>query len=388
MRRVETVVVGGGPAGAAAARILAAAGRGVVLLERAAAPHHKVCGEFLSIETQAHLLRLGVDAEALGGVPVERLTLHSPTRSVSSELPFRGLSLSRHRLDAAVLDAARQSGAEVRRGVAVRSVAQSCDAWTVQSDDGEALHCRHLVLATGKTGLRGIADARKGVMVGVKMHLCPAEPVHRQLEGRVELFLLDRGYVGLELVENGVANLCALLPRDVVARLGSGWAGLREHLVESSPALARRLDGAVPLWDRSLAVVCPAGGYMHRAGGEAEGTTAYRVGDRFAHIPPFTGDGLAIALTTAALAAGHILEGLPPEAYTAAARRVTGKLVRLAGLMSALAGTRSGRNVLIRAAAWAPFLVGNIARQTRMPLPVKGFCPDGAGRLANAGSRR
>jgi flavin-dependent dehydrogenase len=204
----------------------------------------------------------------------------------------------------------------------------------------------------------------------------------------VELFFLDRSYIGLELVEDGIANLCCLLPRETVARLGSGWASLREHLVAEMPALAERLDGAVPVWDKPLAVVCPAGGYLHRAQGAAEGTAAYRVGDRFAHIPPFTGDGLAVALTTAALAVGHILEGRPPEAYAGAARRATGTAVRLAGIMSGLAGTRLGRNVLIRAAGWAPSLVGNIARRTRMPLSAKGFCSEAAGRLANAGSRR
>jgi flavin-dependent dehydrogenase len=387
---VETVVVGGGPAGAGVACGLAAAGREVVLLERDGAPHHKVCGEFLSIETQVHLLQLGVDAAALGAAPIGQVSIHSSTRSVSTALPFRGLSLSRYRLDDALLDAARQSGAEVRCGVAVRSVAPAGDAWIVQRDDGDALHCRHLVLATGKTGVRGIADARAGAMVGLKMHLRPSDDVARALEGRVELFFLDRSYIGLELVEDGIANLCFLLPRETVARLGPGWAALCVHLVAGMPALAERLDGAVPVWDKPLAVVCPAGGYVHRAEGEgaAKAAAMYRVGDRFAHIPPFTGDGLAIALTTAALAVGHILEGRPPEAYEAAARRLTGRAVRLAGLMAALAGTRSGRNVLIRTAGWAPFLVGNIARRTRMPLPVKGFCRDAAGRLANGGSRR
>lgn len=384
MRRVETVVVGGGPAGAAVASGLAAAGREAVLLERTGAPHHKVCGEFLSIETRAHLLQLGVDAAALGAAPVEQVTIHSSTRSVSTVLPFRGLSLSRYRLDAALLDAARQSGADVRCGVAARSVAPTGDAWTVQCDDGETLHCRRLVLATGKTGVRGIADAREGAMVGLKTHLRPSGDVRHALEGRVELFFIDRGYIGLELVEDGIANLCFLLPRETVARLGGGWEALRDHLTAAMPALAGRLDGAVQLWDKPLAVVCPAGGYVHRT----EGAAAYRVGDRLAHIPPFTGDGLAIALTTAALAVGHILAGRPPGAYEAAARRVTGTAVRLAGIMSALAGTRSGRAVLIRVAGWAPNLIGNIARRTRMPLATQGFCPESAARLANAGSRR
>ena len=83
MTRAETVIVGGGPAGSATAFGLAALGRDVVLIERTAKPHHKVCGEFLSVETQTQLQRLGVDPSSLGAVPVEQVALYSSSRSVT-----------------------------------------------------------------------------------------------------------------------------------------------------------------------------------------------------------------------------------------------------------------------------------------------------------------
>src|ERR1700751_3815187 len=122
MTRAETVIVGGGPAGSATASGLAASGCDVVLIERTAKPHNKVCGEFLSVETQTQLHRLGVDPSALGAVPVERLALYSSICSVTSALPFRGLSLSRYRLDDALLQCAQNSGATLKRNVAVKSV--------------------------------------------------------------------------------------------------------------------------------------------------------------------------------------------------------------------------------------------------------------------------
>jgi len=364
MRPVETAIVGGGPAGAAAACGLASLGRAVVLVERAGGPHHKVCGEFLSIETQTQLLRLGVDAAALGAVPIENVTVHSSTRSVTAALPFRALSLSRYRLDAALLQSAEERGAELKRNVAVRGVAPARGGWTLECDDGETLHCRHLVLATGKWGLRGLPDTRDGSRVGLKMHLRPSAVVRRALDGRVELSFLDGSYVGIELIENGIANLCFLLPRAVVARLGSGWPAMGEHLAASLPSLAERLAGAEPLWDKPMAVVCPTGGHLHGAGGPA----VYRVGDRLAHIPPFTGDGLAIALGSAALAVEHIRQGRAPAAYLAAAQRLTGKAIRLASAVSGLAANRAGRAALLGAAACAPGLIGTLVRHTRLPL--------------------
>ena len=319
MTRAETVIVGGGPAGSATACGLAALGRDVVLIERTAKPHHKVCGEFLSVETQTLLQRLDVDLSGLGAVPIEQVAVYSSRRSVTSALAFRALSLSRYRLDDALMRCAQNSGARLRRNVAVKSATPGGDGWNVLCDDGEAIYCRHFVLATGKLGLRGVDDARDGSLVGLKMHLRLSPGARRALEGRVELFFFDGSYIGLELIEDGIANLCFVLPRATVARLGSGWPALRGHLASALPSLAERLEGAEPLWDKPLAVVCPIGGHLHRE----RGTAVYRVGDRIAHIPPFTGDGLAIALASAALAVGHIRHGLPPDAYLASARQLT-----------------------------------------------------------------
>ena len=365
MTHVETIIVGGGPAGAATACALAANGREAMVLERSDAPHHKVCGEFLSVETQAQLQLLGIDVAALGAVAIDRVAIYSPARRVAAALPFRALSLSRYRLDDALLRRAETLGAQVRRGVPVRNVAPDGEGWTVQCDAG-AVHCRNLVLATGKRGLRGIDDTRDGSRVGLKMHLQLTEEARRALTGRVELYFLGRSYAGLELVEDGIANLCLLMPRAVVAQLGSGWQPLQEHLVRALPALGGRLAGSRPLFDKPLAVVAPTGGHLHRE----QAAAVYRVGDRLAHIPPFTGDGLAIALASARLAADCICAGCSPAQYLAAARRLTGRPIRFAGLLSGLAGTGLGQTTLMSAASLVPALLDGIVRRTRVPLAV------------------
>ncbi len=366
MRHVETVIVGGGPAGAATACALAACGREAVLIERSDRPHHKVCGEFLSVETQAQLHALGIDAAALGAVAIDRVAVYSATRDVVSALPFRALSLSRYRLDEALLRRAAALGAQVRRG-GVRNVTPDGEGWIVHCDDGETIACWRLVLATGKRGLRGIEDTRDGSRVGLKMHLRLAGEACAALAGRVELYFVVGSYAGLELVEDSIANLCLLMPRELVARLGSGWQPVEEHLTRALPALAERLAGSLPLWDKPLAVVAPARGHLHREQRDA----VYRVGDRLAHIPPFTGDGLAIALASGVLAAAHIREKAPPAQYLAAARKLTGKPVRFAGLLSGLAATGTGQSVLIGAALLAPGLIDGIVRRTRLSLVAR-----------------
>lgn len=364
MTGVETVVIGAGPAGSATACGLAALGRDVLLIERSAAPHHKVCGEFLSVETQLLSRRLGVDPSALGAAEIDEVVLHSVDRSVRAALPFRALSLSRYRLDDALLQSALRRGARLKRSVSVRQVMPNGSGWNVLCDNGEVVRCRNLVLATGKLGLRGIDDERDRSLVGLKMHLRPSPAARRALDGRVELFFLNDTYVGLEMIEDGVTNLCLVLPATTVRKLESGWLGLHDHLTAALPALAARLAGAEPLWDKPKGVVCPVGGHLHRETHAA----VYRVGDRLAHIPPFTGDGLAIALGSAALAVEHIRRGLAPDVYLAAARQLTASPIRLAGLVSGLIRYGAARQLMFGAAAVAPGMVGALVRRTRLPL--------------------
>ena len=370
MSDVETIIVGGGPAGAAAAIRLAAAGREALLIERHAGPHHKVCGEFLSIETQDIVRRLGVDPAAQGAVPIDSVSIHAGRGIAQASLPFRALSLSRRRFDAALLDRAKQAGAELKCGVAVQAVTRENDGWSVRCDDGANLQARHLIVATGKQGLRGVSDSRDGSLVGLKMHLRLPAGRASALARRVELFMLDRAYVGLELVEHGVANLCLVMARAQAAQLGPAWPALRDHLAAAHAQLGVYLEGAKPQLDKPLAVVCPDGGHIHN---ESE-PAAYRVGDRLAHIPPFTGDGMAIAVASGALAAEHIIAGQSPAVYLDAARALTARPIRLAAMVAKLAASRAGRTLLVGAAALVPGLVAVVARRTRLDraaLPIQ-----------------
>ncbi|WP_310475146.1 FAD-dependent monooxygenase, partial [Sandarakinorhabdus sp.] len=82
------LIVGGGLAGAAAAIDLARAGLPPLLLEREAYAHDKICGEFLSGEAVKALAGLGVDARALGAVPITRVEINAGHRQAAAALPF------------------------------------------------------------------------------------------------------------------------------------------------------------------------------------------------------------------------------------------------------------------------------------------------------------
>lgn len=105
-------------------------------------------------------------------------------RAIAVALPFAGLSLSRLRLDAAILERAEYGGAEVWRGVRVLSASHEETSWILRCSGGKLGRCRNLVVATGKSTLRGIGDQRNSSMVGLKIHLGPSSAARLELDGQ------------------------------------------------------------------------------------------------------------------------------------------------------------------------------------------------------------
>src|SRR5215470_11350393 len=125
----DVVIIGAGVAGSSLAAALAARGTDVVLLERRSFPHHKVCGEFLSPESQASLRALGLydTVAALNPAPMTQARLFS-RRGVHLQVGLPGVAwgVSRFMLDPALAYAAVRVGAQLREGVTATAV-QSAD---------------------------------------------------------------------------------------------------------------------------------------------------------------------------------------------------------------------------------------------------------------------
>lgn len=306
----DVLVVGAGLAGSAAACLLARAGQDVLLLERETGPHHKVCGEFLSVEAIAHLRQLGVDPLALGGVPIERIRLISGRIEAEAPLPFQALGLSRHVLDEVLLERATAAGAQVERGLRVQEI----DGCVARTNRGER-EAHRVLLATGKLPVRekGVETPGRAAdgFVGFKMHYRLAPPAVHRLSGTITLVLFDGGYAGLQMVEAGRANLCLVLHRQQLVDIGGDWPAVRA-LLDGIAAVRMLLADAEPLFERPLTIANLAYGMASHPSADRR---VLRLGDQWAMTASLTGDGIAIALRSAFLAARCLAAGEDSAAY-------------------------------------------------------------------------
>jgi menaquinone-9 beta-reductase len=362
-RTVDCLVIGGGLAGAMAGLRLADAGREVLLVERESGPRPKVCGEFLSAETESYLRQSGIDPVEHGARHIKMLRFSTGTRRIEARLPFPALALSRTVLDEQLLRRAADRGCELLRGVAIEKLARKEDGWCANADDGQMVNARCVFLASGKHDLRGWARGAgvQNDLIGFKMcwRLAPSQA--GLLAGAIELVQFAGGYGGLVEVEDGSANL-AMVVRQSVFRKMRGWPGLLAHVRAENALLDERLEGATPEWERPMAISVIPYGYVARG---VDG--CWRVGDQVAVIPSFTGDGMAIALHSAALAVETLLAGGDVHEYQRALGAQLRSGIRIATALSRLMASRAAHSVAPVAMALLPMALGSIARATRIP---------------------
>ncbi|RIX48580.1 NAD(P)/FAD-dependent oxidoreductase [Paenibacillus nanensis] len=383
----DAVVLGAGVAGSAAAKALADCGWSTALLDRHRFPRHKVCGEFLSPESQGTLARLGLE-EAVKELSPSRITrtelyMHRGG-AIAIPLPGAAYGISRYLLDAILLRAAETAGVLVRQGMTALSVQRRGELYEITARTGhgngtEKLLARSVIGAWGGAGLKGIV--REGLShaaesyVGVKMHYRARSDGRSGQSGSeaVELYFFEGGYLGLNAVEDGNLNAAALLRRDDIPASHRSVAAMLEEAAARHPRLRERMADLTALPETASAV-SPVRISLR----PVPWADMPLIGDAVCRIPPLCGDGMSMALRSAELCvtfADRYLRGgltLPQweRAYSAALMREFRRPLRWGRLAQALLGSPLLSHALPGLARAAPWAAAGMVRATRLSARV------------------
>jgi menaquinone-9 beta-reductase len=373
----DMVIIGAGVAGSSLAAALASHGWDVALLERRQFPHHKVCGEFLSPESQASLRTLGLYDTVAALKPAVMTQAHLFSRRgvhLQVKLPGVAWGVSRFVLDATLAQAAARAGALVQEGITATAVQSTEAGYEVAVRDvrGEpAIVCGHaLVAACGRHPLPGLRPA------GVEAHTRPTHVgVKCHYEGltlppEVRLYLFDGGYVGLCPIEDGRANVALLVTQAAFARAGN-VPRMIDLAARLNPAFGRDLAGARALPESEVAVAPVDTGRP-----ATPWDRCARLGDAAVMIPPLCGDGMAMALRAAERCAPLAHEFLRGErslesweaSYRAAWHREFDRPIRVGRWLQSLLGMPGLGDLLLGVGVLLPPLSARLVRATRAPL--------------------
>ncbi len=312
----DVIVVGAGVAGAFAALLAARRGLQVLLVDRQRFPRSKVCGCCLNRRAQQILQRAGLDAglRALNPAPADAVQLRHGHRSLQISVPG-GLAISRGVLDQWLVDEAVLAGAQFLDDLTATVLPLSSrPAFSgpaglsdptlrtveLRNNSLKTLTTASVVLVCdglGHPSLQRLAGfesvPRNGARLGLGAMFPRGAADDWIPRHQILMSLARQGYAGIVQVENGQLVLAAAVDATALQKSQSPLACLSKILEaagcpvpEALPSASIR--GTIPL-TRTSSRLCD-----HRL---------MVLGDAAGYVEPFTGEGMAWALSAAALAA-------------------------------------------------------------------------------------
>jgi len=272
----DLTIVGAGLAGLALANALQSAGIQVALHEAHTLPRHRVCGEFICGQGAAALDKLGL-SECLEAAKSHRtIQWYNNNKCIlRSKLPTPAVGISRYSIDQSLAD-------------------------TFASAGGRLIQNSRFAHGAPKEAIVWCAGRRseKSDWIGLKCH-----STNLKLKADLELHLGEHAYIGLSAVEDGRVNICGLFkrrpqisaPKDQILfhYLKASKLGKLSEMIQASHLDSESHVGVAGIIFAQDPSTMP---------GELN------LGDAYSVIPPFTGNGMSIALESAAIAYPYLLD--------------------------------------------------------------------------------
>jgi len=300
--KYDAIIVGGGPAGATAAFFLGQAGARVLVLEKEKLPRYKTCGGAVSAQV---LDQFPFSFDSVIESKINAISYGWGNQIVTIPLPNSSLRMvMRADFDAHLL---RHAQADVREGIAVRTVSEAEAKVVVTTRSGERMSTDYLIAADGANSIiaRSLGLRSQRVLAGaieVEANV-PADIQARFANSPLLIFGdLPVGYLWIFPKSDHLSvGIGALHPKP---------GELQSVLKQVMKRYGISLDGGqhghpLPIYARRERV---------------NTRRTFLVGDAAGFVDPFTGEGIRFAIKSGRMAAEAILAG-NPQRYAARLRR-------------------------------------------------------------------
>jgi flavin-dependent dehydrogenase len=296
----DTAIIGGGLAGLSLAIQLSRKGYCVALFEKETYPFHKVCGEYISMESWDFLTELGLPLNEWNLPRIGRLVISAPNgRSISETLPLGGFGISRFKLDAALATIARDAGVFLFENTRVTGTEYENEIFSISTAAG-LFRARMVCGCYGKRSNLDVKwkrsfihTSRKANYVGVKYHVRASFPAEE-----IALHNFSGGYCGISKIEGDRYCLCYLTLAENLKKSGHSIQEMENRILEKNPKLREVFAQVESLYENPLTI-----SQISFAKKTQLVDHVLCVGDAAGMITPLCGNGMSMALHGSKIAA-------------------------------------------------------------------------------------
>ena len=367
----DLAIVGGGLAGLALSIQIAKSGHRVIVFEKEQYPFHRVCGEYISLESWDFLQSLGFDLKALNVSAIKRLRVSAVNgRSFEQELPLGGFGISRYLLDHTLAKIAKKAGVILQEQERVNEINFSDFSFNIETSKGN-YKAKVVVGCFGKRSNLDIKWKRPFIMakknklnnyIGIKYHIRYNFPIDT-----IALHNFKKGYCGIVKVEDDKYCLCYLTTADNLQNSDNDIKKMERTILSVNPHLKKILDECEMV--REEPVIISQISFDKK---ELIKDHILMIGDAAGMITPLCGNGMSMALHASKIAAEQIhkfLEGtisrdLMEEAYSVHWEKNFAGRLRTGRMLQRLFDNQRLSNLMIRLGQIFPGLIRILIKKT------------------------
>jgi flavin-dependent dehydrogenase len=365
----DTAIVGGGLAGLSLSIQLARAGWQVVLFEKETYPFHKVCGEYISMESQNFLNCIGLPIEEWKLPVIDRLLITSPNgEAIRASLPLGGFGISRYKLDSAMAEIAKSAGVDLMENTRVSDIKWLGDKHEIQTSAGIFTAAVTAACFGKKSNLDVkwrrpfIQDAQKINYVGVKYHVVTDLPLTE-----IALHNFTGGYCGISKVEANLYCLCYLTNSVNLKNSNQSIPDMEKNILQQNPALKKIFNELTKVSEQPVTIAQIS--FSKKSQLENH---VLCIGDAAGMITPLCGNGMSMALHGSKIAtqyinlflSGQISRKEMEKHYQKTWNQLFAQRMKTGRIIQRFFGNRFWSVALIRFLKPFPFLVRALIRQT------------------------
>jgi flavin-dependent dehydrogenase len=298
----DVAIIGGGLAGLSMSILLAQKGHRVILFEKEKYPFHKVCGEYISMESWNFIKGLGLNLDELQLPIIKNLIVSAPNGiNLKSTLDLGGFGISRYLMDNQLKQIAEKCGVKICEGTKINEVTMSNNIFTLKYNGAELMAA---VVAAGfgkKSNLdvkwnRNFTQKKTNKLnnyIGVKYHIESDFPADT-----IALHNFENGYCGISKVENNIYCLCYMTTAKNLQNNGGSIKAMEENVLYQNPFLQKIFTQSSFLF--SSPVTISQISFEKKSQVENH---VLMIGDAAGMVTPLCGNGMSMAMHSAKISA-------------------------------------------------------------------------------------